>query len=81
VLRDARLRRTLAVLAVLFLGAFLAIHVTRDLQADVTAWYFHSTWVWLLVMLLATAIYAREYAKLRRAGVDTQARFASLPPG
>jgi amino acid transporter len=80
-MRNPALRRVLAVAAVLFLGAFLVIHVSKDLQADVSAWYFHSTWVWLLVMLLATVIYAREYAKLRRAGVDTQARFTTLPPG
>ena len=35
---------------------------------------------WLLVMAVASAIYAREMARLRRSGVDVAARFASLPP-
>ncbi|MEL7044016.1 MAG: APC family permease [Pseudomonadota bacterium] len=80
VLQAPKLRSFLATLGMLFLGGFLIVHVYRDLTADVTAWYFHSTWVWLIVMLLGSAIYLREYGKLRRAGTDTQALFRELPP-
>ncbi|MEM1188575.1 MAG: APC family permease [Pseudomonadota bacterium] len=80
VLQAPKLRRFLATLGMLFLGGFLIVHVYRDLTADVGAWYFHSTWVWLIVMLLGSAIYYREYGKLRRAGTDTQALFHELPP-
>ena len=31
-------------------------------------------------MLVGSAIYARELARLRRSGVDVQARFSTLPP-
>jgi len=45
-----------------------------------TAWYFHSTPVWLIVMGLGTAIYFRELGKLKKEGVDTKALFSRLPP-
>jgi len=62
------------------LGAFLAMHTVKDLTAPVSAWYFRSTPVWVLVMGIATLIYLRETAALRRRGVDVQAIFATLPP-
>ena len=40
--------------------AFLVIHIRKDLQAEVDAWYFHSTPVWLIVMSIATLIFFRE---------------------
>ena len=63
------------------LASFLAIHIYKDLNADVAAWYFHSTPVWLIVMTVASAVYALEFNRLRRAGVDTLALFRQLPPG
>jgi len=65
---------------VLVLGAFLAVHTWKDLSAPVAAWYFRSTPVWLLVMALATVIYLREVAAMRRRGVNVDAIFATLPP-
>ena len=63
------------------LGLFLAIHVVNDLSTEAPAWYFHSTWVWLAVMAVASLIYLREMARLRRRGVDTERIFRALPPG
>jgi amino acid transporter len=65
---------------VLLLGLFLTVHVWKDLTAELDAWYFHSTVVWLGVMALATAVYFRETRALRAGGVDVEARFATLPP-
>jgi len=67
-------------LGALMLSVFLVVHVAKDLSADVGAWYFHSTWVWLLVMVLATGIYLREMGNLKRRGVDVDALYATLPP-
>ena len=50
-----------------------------DLQADVAAWYFHSTPVWLIVMSIASLIFFRELRKLKREGADTQEIFSKLP--
>jgi ABC-type nickel/cobalt efflux system permease component RcnA len=71
----------LAVLAVVVLAAFLGVHTWRDLTATSSPWYFRSTPLWLLVMAAGSVIYLRETRKLRRAGVDLDARFAALPPG
>jgi APA family basic amino acid/polyamine antiporter len=62
------------------LGAYLVVHIVKDVTADVTAWYFRSTPLWLLVMALASLIFVREWWKLRRSGVDVEKMFATLPP-
>jgi APA family basic amino acid/polyamine antiporter len=80
VARSPKIRNSLAAAGVLFLGGFLIIHIWKDLTTSVEAWYFHSTYVWLLVMVVASVIFWREVGSLRRAGVDTQAIFAQLPP-
>ena len=71
----------LAVVAIVVLTAFLAVHTWRDMTRPVAAWYFCSTPLWLLVMGVGSVIYRRETQKLRRQGVDLVARFATLPPG
>ncbi len=73
-------RVPLAVLAVLVIGGFLAVHTIKDLTTPAAAWYFRSTWLWAVVMAAGTLLYWREVAKLTAAGVDLPARFAALPP-
>jgi basic amino acid/polyamine antiporter, APA family len=70
----------LAVLGVVVLAGFLAVHTWRDLAAPVRAWYFRSTPLWAAVMAIGTAIYVREVRRLRARGVDVDARFRALPP-
>lgn len=79
VLTSANLRTVLAWLGVICLSAFLVIHIWKDLQANVAAWYFHSTPVWLMVMGLASSIYFWRLGKLRATGVDLKERFGKLP--
>ncbi len=69
-----------ASLGVVMLGGFLIVHIWKDLTADASAWYFHSTPVWIIVMTIATLIFVREVGKLRKQGVDVDALFAKLPP-
>jgi amino acid transporter len=80
VLTNRSLQQALAWLGVLMLSTFLVIHIYKDLNADVAAWYFHSTPVWLIVMTVASAIYFRELGNLKRDGVDVDAVFRRLPP-
>jgi uncharacterized membrane protein len=80
VVRQRGTQVAIAVAGILLLGAFLIVHVWKDVSTPQPAWYFHSTPVWIGVMALASAIYARELGKLRRRGVDVAARFSSLPP-
>ena len=66
---------------VVLLTVFLAVHIHKDLSADVGAWYFHSTWVWIGVMAVASAIFFVRVARMRREGADTGALFRELPRG
>ena len=63
---------------VVVLAGFLVIHTWKDLHAPIP-WYLRSTWDWLIVMIVGTAIYTRETAKLRATGVDLVERFKELP--
>jgi len=80
VLRSRRWQRILAISGVILLTGFLVIHIAKDLTTETSAWYFHSTPVWFIVMALASVIYFRELGKLKREGVDVQALFRQLPP-
>ena len=80
VARSRPLQVSLALAGIVFLGGFLIIHVWKDLTSTVAAWYFHSTPIWLLVMLVASAIFLRELRGLRRRGVDVDAIYSELPP-
>jgi len=80
ILPNRMIQVPLAAVGVGLLTVFLGVHVWKDLTADVSAWYFHSTPLWLGVMALASGIYLREVAALRRNGVDTEALFMELPP-
>jgi amino acid transporter len=71
----------LAIAAIVSLAVFLGVHTWRDVTASGAAWYFRSTPVWIVVMAAGSIIYLRETRKLRRQGVDLEARFAALPPG
>ena len=68
------------VLGISVLAIFLAVHTWKDLTAPAAAWYFRSTFVWLVVMALGTLVYGREMRALEAQGVDVAARFATLPP-
>jgi len=70
----------LALAGVVLLGGFLVVHIVKDLTAPVSAWYFHSTPVWLGVMAVATAVYVRELRALKRSGADIDGIFCKLPP-
>ncbi len=65
--------------AAILLG-FLVIHIFKDLSTSVSDWYFHSTFVWMIIMAIASLIYFNELSKLKKAGVDTKKLFLKLPP-
>ena len=62
------------------LGFFWMIHVWKDLSSTTTAWYFHSTPVWLIVMGIATIVYLLEVRRLRQRGINLDDIFKNLPP-
>ena len=61
------------------LGLLLFIHLYKDITKELDAWYFHSTPLWLGVMIGASLVYFREVAKLKADGIDVDAIFSDLP--
>jgi APA family basic amino acid/polyamine antiporter len=61
-------------------GALLIIQVVKDLRAPTDAWYFHSTYTYILVMAVASIVFFVEWGKLRRDGKDPATIFSKLPP-
>jgi amino acid transporter len=62
---------------IIFLSGFLLIHTYKDLNKEVEAWYFHSTYIWLLVMLLASIVFLFRWNQLKKSKSLTQ--FKNLP--
>jgi hypothetical protein len=80
VIRSRGLQVAVALSGTALLGLFLFVHVRKDLATEVAAWYVHSTWVWLLVMALASGVYVLKVRGLQSRGVDVDALFSTLPP-
>ena len=62
------------------LGVLLVAQIIKDLSADVPNWYYRSTYNYLLMMAVATTIFIIHWRKLRRAGVDLEGLYSTLPP-
>ena len=62
-----------------FLICFLVIHTYKDLTSSVDAWYFHSTWIWLIVMGMAAVLFFIRWTKLKKASPDLLEKFSKLP--
>jgi basic amino acid/polyamine antiporter, APA family len=59
--------------------SFLALHVYKDVIQEVSAWYFHSTYVWLLVMVLASIVFWYKWHRLSRQNPELKLDFKKLP--
>ena len=70
--------RAVAGVAVAVLGALLVVQVIKDLSAPVEAWYFRSTWLWLIVMALGSAVFLIKWRTLAVDG-DPRAIYRELP--
>lgn len=64
---------------VVFLSGFLIIHIYKDLSKSVAAWYFHSTYIWLVVMGLASFVFLNQWAKLKKKETFSVKQFKNLP--
>jgi APA family basic amino acid/polyamine antiporter len=72
-------RRAIGWAGIVLLGVFFVVHVIKDLSAPAAAWYFRSTPVWGLMMLLASVVYWRGVRRLRAAGISLDERCRTLP--
>lgn len=78
VLSSKPLQRVVALIGILLILLFLVIHVQRDLAQPQPHWYFHSTYVWLVVMTLGSMIFWRKYLQLKK-NTDVKKFFKQLP--
>ena len=79
VFQSLSIRKFIGWTGTLLLSFFLLIHTWKDLSSDKAAWYFHSTPVWLLVMLMASLFYWYRYSLLKKSGKDIKTIFQTLP--
>ena len=79
VFRSRKIQILISVAGTVILTSFLLIHIAKDLNSDVSAWYFHSTPIWLIVMTLASLLFYFQWRKLKASGIDIQALFSQLP--
>ena len=80
VLRGPVARTCVCVAGIVLLGTFLVTHLLKDLTADVAAWYFRSTPLWIVVMAVGSLIFIRKMRTLRASGTDVDRLFRELPP-
>ncbi|UJP66122.1 APC family permease [Mongoliitalea daihaiensis] len=64
--KNVSTRKIIAWTGVATLSFFLVVHTYKDLITEVEAWYFHSTYVWILVMILASLIFFLKFRKLKK---------------
>ena len=79
VLKNRTLQLWIAWSGIITLSCFLGIHTYKDLTSETTAWYFHSTPIWLIVMGLASLLFAYYWKKLKKQHNNTNKLFLELP--
>ncbi len=79
VFKSRNIQLIFAGLGAALLSLFLVVHTSKDLNAEVGAWYFHSTYVWLIVMGIASLIFFWKVRQLRKNGMEVKEYFKELP--
>lgn len=79
VIKNRTVQQFIGIFGTVFLLGFLTIHTYKDLTAETSAWYFHSTPIWLIVMSLASILFVFKWKQLKHQGVDLKKKFDSLP--
>ena len=78
VIRNRSYQLFIGVLGTLLLLMFLAVHIFKDLTSNVSHWYFHSTPIWAIVMLIGSLIFFIKWNQIKN---DSNAydQFKELP--
>ncbi|MBX2814442.1 MAG: APC family permease [Saprospiraceae bacterium] len=63
---------------VVLLMLFLITHTYKDLTAEVSHWYFRSTWIWLLVLAFASFLFWVRWSRIKSSGIDMN-QYKRLP--
>ena len=76
IFKNRTLQKIIGYLGSVVIVIFLVIHTYKDLTSEVDAWYFHSTFIYLIVMTLASLYFLIRWIKIKR---NNKHIFKSLP--
>ena len=76
IFKNRTLQKIIGYLGSVLIFIFLVIHTYKDLTSQVDAWYFHSTFIYLIVMTLASLYFFIRWMQIKR---NNKHIFKSLP--
>ena len=76
IFKNRTLQKIIGYLGSVLIFIFLVIHTYKDLTSQVDAWYFHSTFIYLIVMTLASVYFFIRWMQIKR---NNKHIFKSLP--
>ena len=76
IFKNRTLQKIIGYLGSVLIFIFLVIHTYKDLTSEVNAWYFHSTFIYLIVMTLASLYFLIRWIQIKR---NNKHIFKSLP--
>lgn len=78
VIKKRRTQLLIGTIGAFLLIGFLGIHTYKDLTSNASAWYFHSTPIWLIVMSIGSLIFLCKWRQFKALGRDKD-QFKNLP--
>ena len=66
IFKNRTLQKIIGYLGSVLIFIFLVIHTYKDLTSQVDAWYFHSTFIYLIVMSLASLYFLIRWIQIKR---------------
>ena len=79
VIKNRTHQSLIGILGIFFLLLFLFVHTYKDLTSSASNWYFHSTPVWLIVMLIGSVIFFIKWRQIGKLEQNQYDRFKVLP--
>ena len=76
IFKNRTLQKIIGYLGSVLIFIFLVIHTYKDLTSEVDAWYFHSTFIYLIVMTLASLYFLIRWIQIK---INNKHIFKSLP--
>ncbi|MDA8704311.1 APC family permease [Flavobacteriaceae bacterium] len=76
IVKNRALQLLIGYLGSFIIFIFLVIHTFKDLSSNVDEWYFHSTYIYLIVMILASLYFMIRLNRVKTKNIDT---FKELP--
>ena len=76
IFKNRTLQKIIGYLGSVVIVIFLVIHTYKDLTSEVDAWYFHSTFIYLIVMTLASLYFLIRWIQIK---INNKHIFKSLP--